>query len=52
MSKLLMIYFGGDKRGRTADLRSASALLSQLSYVPIKNIINRIEKKLVSLERR
>ena len=26
---------GGDKRGRTADLRSASASLSQLSYIPI-----------------
>ena len=28
------ICFGGDKRGRTADLRSASAALSQLSYIP------------------
>ena len=27
--------FGGDKRDRTADLRSASASLSQLSYIPI-----------------
>ena len=27
--------FGGDKQDRTADLRSASAALSQLSYIPI-----------------
>ena len=28
-------FFGGDKQDRTADLRSASAALSQLSYIPI-----------------
>ena len=27
--------FGGDKRVRTADLRSASATLSQLSHIPM-----------------
>ena len=30
---------GGDKRVRTADLRSASAALSQLSYIPISSYL-------------
>ena len=30
-----MFFFGGDKRDRTADLRSASATLSQLSHIPM-----------------
>ena len=36
----LSYYFsGGDKRVRTADLRSASAALSQLSYIPIQSYL-------------
>ena len=32
---VLCFLIGGDKQDRTADLRSASAALSQLSYIPI-----------------
>ena len=34
-SQLSYLGIGVDKRDRTADLRSASASLSQLSYIPI-----------------
>jgi hypothetical protein len=31
-----LLFFGGDKRVRTADLCLARAALSQLSYIPIQ----------------
>ena len=36
-SQLSYLGIGGDKRDRTADLRSASATLSQLSHIPLWN---------------
>lgn len=32
----MRIFFGGDKRVRTADLLTASQALSQLSYTPMR----------------
>ena len=34
ISETVLIYFGGAKRARTADLYTASVALSQLSYSP------------------
>ncbi len=34
---------GGDERNRTADLLVANEALSQLSYIPTDNYINRIK---------
>ena len=33
--QMLLVFFGGDKRDRTADLLNAIQALSQLSYTPI-----------------
>ena len=45
------ISFGGDNRDRTGNLRLARAALSQLSYIPKKVFLVRIERVLVGLGR-